>query len=52
MIDQETIRNSLDQALAGVELPFLESVGRGKVRDIYKHDGHLDPRHHRQALRL
>ena len=41
MLDEPTIEQALDQALDGVDLPFLGKRTRGKVRDIYRHDDHL-----------
>lgn len=43
MVDERTIEQALDQALADVGLPFLGERIRGKVRDIYRHDDQLIP---------
>ena len=41
MLDEQTIAQALDQALGGVDLPFLGERTRGKVRDIYRHGDQL-----------
>lgn len=41
MLSESTLSAALPDALAGVDLPFLGARTQGKVRDIYRHAGHL-----------
>lgn len=41
MLSESTLHAALPDALASVDLPFLGARTQGKVRDIYRHQGHL-----------
>lgn len=41
MLADSVLRKRLDDALAGVDLPFLGARTQGKVRDIYRHEDRL-----------
>ena len=41
MLSESDLQASLGNALVGVDLPFLGPRQRGKVRDLYQHDGTL-----------